>query len=169
MEATASATGGESNDADNILDGGAGRDTMTAKAEAAGSGTNFAENRLDGGDGRDALTAEIVGAGRSVVRGGAGNDTMTVIGGTGNVLEGGAGRDRMTGSANADEFLYVDPDAGNLGFDTIFGFQQSTDVVKLMGYGAGPSISGNVATLDDGTRITFDGLASIDASDFLLC
>jgi Ca2+-binding RTX toxin-like protein len=152
----------------NSLYGGNGNDTMEATATASGEGNITVTNTLCGGFGGDVLMAEVVGDGSSTVRGGADGDTLTVIGGQGNVLEGGAGDDTMTGGACADTFLYDSSTSGNLGNDTVLHFQQGIDIVELMGYAAAPTIEGNVATLSDGTTITFDDLAGIEADDFVI-
>lgn len=95
-----------------LLDGGAGFDTLRG-----GNG----DDRLVGRDGSDTLFGE------------AGNDQL--FGGNGaDRLDGGAGNDQMTGGLGADVFVYA------LGSDTIFGFQNDVDTLRveadLLGAGA---------------------------------
>ena len=94
---------GIGNDLDNIITGGA------------------FEQDLSGGKGNDTLNGN---AGDDVLSGGDGND----------VLEGGLGADSLDGGAGKDVFLYrLDDtaDLGNLGGDTIAGFEHGKDTINV--------------------------------------
>ncbi|PZQ51372.1 MAG: hypothetical protein DI556_04175 [Rhodovulum sulfidophilum] len=130
----------------NLLDGGDGNDTMKAVMALLTpdyfSQSGNVENRLNGGAGNDTLTGEIqnslaTGVWRSVVDGGAGADTLRVIGGQDNVLRGGPGQDQMWGGDGADRFVFL-----ALGDST----QAARD--SILGFGAGDRIG--VAAIDAG-------------------
>jgi Ca2+-binding RTX toxin-like protein len=75
------------------------------------------ENYLDGGAGNDTVIGRVAEGtnGASFLKGGTGNDNLTVVGGSGNVLEGGSGKDLLTGGAGSDML------AGGDGKDTLEG------------------------------------------------
>lgn len=104
-------------DALNDLSGGSGNDSLHARIRANVYTDFTLENRLSGGGGADVLRAEIVVtfesgednvlSSRSELRGGSGDDALTVVGGQANLLDGGTGADRMTGGTG-DETYVVD-------------------------------------------------------------
>jgi Ca2+-binding RTX toxin-like protein len=115
--------GGEGND---LLYGDAGNDTIDGGA---------GDDRLFGGEGNDSL---VGGTGSDRLFGGAGNDTLTGAAGS-DVLEGGAGNDTLTGGEGADIFRIVnETDAG---IDEITDFTTGVDKIKLVGFGAGATVS----------------------------
>lgn len=158
--------------ATNLSYGGAGNDYLEARAMAPG---NEGMNHLDGGPGHDTLVA-LIGEetfGFSDLFGDIGNDDLTVFGGDGNRLEGGLGNDDLTGSIGQDNFVYEKPESDNLGWDDIFGFEDDFDKVVLDGYAREDLSIDNVrdiATLSDGTRISFanfEGVLTQDDFDFV--
>jgi Ca2+-binding RTX toxin-like protein len=116
---------GGSNDRfhDDIVDGGAGDDTISAFGIVHGGADNdtiFGSKQVFGDGGHDKLSVGNVG---STLRGGEGNDTLT--GGTdADFLQGGGGNDSLSGGTGADVLA---GDAGNdtlrggADFDTMFG------------------------------------------------
>jgi len=173
LEAVATATGDVGVFAQNELLGGSGNDHLEATANATGTADVMATNHLDGGSGDDTLVGIISEdtLGFSDLFGDTGDDDLTAIGGEGNVLEGGRGDDNLRGSSGQDNFVYEGPPSGNLGWDTIFGFEDNKDKVVLEGYTSDDlSIDNarNVATLSDGTRITFaDFEGVLNQDDFV--
>jgi len=164
--------------ASNLMYGGNGQDVMDGTAAASGTDPS-AMNHMDGGNGNDVLIGRIVegSTGFSHLSGGSGDDDLKVFGGECNILEGGSGDDALCGSDNRDGFLYIRPNSGDLGFDTITMFQQggvgAGDKVGLAGYSIGDltiNTATDTAVLSDGTQIYFSGLGddlSIDDFNFL--
>jgi Ca2+-binding RTX toxin-like protein len=164
--------------ASNLMYGGNGHDIMDGTASASGTDPS-AINHMDGGAGDDVLVGRISdgSTGFSHLSGGAGEDDLKVFGGECNILDGGAGDDALCGGDNRDGFLYIRPNTGDLGFDTITMFQQggvgADDKVGLVGYSIGDltiSTATDTALLSDGTQIYFSGLGgdlSIDDFNFL--
>lgn len=102
------------NGADNVLDGGAGVDTVSYASAAAGVSVSLAQGaqQITGGAGSDTLlNFENLGGSNF-------NDTLTGDAGA-NALEGRAGNDTLSGGAGADVFGY---DASGNGIDTITDF-----------------------------------------------
>jgi serralysin len=156
-------------DAQNVLDGGSGTDhleaTVTRTCEEEDLDCDLvahAENHLEGGSGNDALFAaiapDVIGA--SILRGGNGNDELTVSGGTGNELDGGKGEDllfagegddRMSGGKDRDK-IYFDL-AVDQGSDTLADFDARRDALRF----AGIDDLGNPGLTDD-----LDAISSFD-------
>lgn len=151
-----------------------------AQDTGQGMDTLIKVENVTSGEGDDRLTGN--GA-RNELNGGAGNDTLagggnadTLIGGAGmDVLRGDAGNDMLYGGSEADRFVFDD----GFGRDTIFDFQDGTDVIDLRKYAgladfADLTIRANAdgfAVIDLGSdEITLAGIGtgSLDASDFLL-
>ena len=101
-----------------------------------------------------------------------GDDELTVFGGDGNRLEGGRGNDDHTGGSGQDNFVYVKSESGDLGRDTISGFEDNKDKVLLDGYTLDDLAIDNLnqmATLSDGTTIRFDGFTgTLTEADFVV-
>ena len=104
------------------------------------------------------------GANATRMIGGSGSDTLVA----GNAL----GSATMTGGAGADAFVFFKQAAGGAN-DLITDFS-AQDSVYILGYDAGGSASqlqaaatvssaGVVLTLNDGTKLTFSNLTSVDA------
>ncbi len=149
------------NSGNNVLNGGAGNDTLsyefatagvtvrltTSAAQATGgSGSDTIRNfeNLIGSDYADNLTGD---ANNNILRGGSGDDVLS--GGAGNdTLEGGAGLDRMTGGTGADTYLFSslsDLGLGDLA-DQITGFSSSEgDKIDLSALDANPLTQANEA------------------------
>ena len=108
LTAIAQALGEDASDAENLVRGGSGDDTLYAEATALAGGlqaeANDARNLLFGGEGNDNLTGTISegSPGSNLLSGGAGDDEISAMGGTDNRLSGGGGRDRLVGSAGSD-------------------------------------------------------------------
>jgi len=104
------------------------------------------------------------------IYGGSGNDIFT--GGTGNDwIFGGYGGDQLTGGAGSDNFYYDDAaQSTSLGFDTIFGFDDSADTIDLpfAVTGLAAPASGNLsnASFDTDLSAAFAGLTSHEAGMF---
>lgn len=173
----------------NVLKGGDGNDRLEAYLEVAldnapENASSLAQNRLDGGARDDTLIATVAAGsvGASILKGGSGNDKLTVIGGTDNELDGGIGRDTLTsgvgndhmiGGADADRFVF----APQNGHDTVE-FEKGADRIDLKGY-AGSGIhafadldidlvgSDSVIRFDADNDITVAGVANLAADDFL--
>src|SRR5262249_19727859 len=107
------------NSSNNVLDGGAGVDTVDYSSTSHGIVVNLSQHLATGGD----IAADQLLNIENVV-GGSGSDSLTGDAGA-NVLDGGAGADTMTGGAGDDAY-YVDS-AGDVvvenmgdGIDTVF-------------------------------------------------
>jgi Ca2+-binding RTX toxin-like protein len=101
-------------DAADIIDGGSGNDRIFGGA---------GNDRLSGGTMNDTING---GTQDDRLNGGSGNDTLR--GGTGrDTLDGGAGSDLLVGGRSADTFRF-DTALGN---DTISGFQDNIDTIRL--------------------------------------
>jgi len=149
---------------DDSLGGGSGVDTINA-----GSGNDA----VGGGDFGDLIYG---GLGNDFLAGGAGDDTIYGEGGN-DTINGGSGDDEIRGGSGADTFVFAAFNAGEI--DTVFGFEDGTDVIRLHGVTGGFSgltitdqtIGGiNFAQLEyDGHIIRLGGVnsAQIDASDFI--
>ena len=100
-------------------------------------------------------------AGTPVTIGGSGNHTSTAE------IEIITGRD-----GSPDEFIFIKPDSGNLGSDTIIGFEDGTDELTLTGYSLADysvttDASGNsMVTLSDSGSITLEAASSSSDLDF---
>ncbi len=143
------------------------------------SGNNFlfagtgAATLFGGGNG-DELFAQ--GSAGQALHAGAGNETL--FGGFASGADtfyGSAGRTEMVGGSGNDTFVFTNGQAG--GNDLIQGFTSGPDKIDLQGYGS-KEVSkaldsqvqhdGSVTiTLSDHTRITFAGISSLSASDFI--
>lgn len=149
------------NSGNNVLNGGAGIDTLSYESASAGitlrmttsaaqatggSGSDSIRNfeNLTGSDFADTFTGS---SGNNILRGRDGNDVLN--GGDGNdVLEGGAGMDRLTGGAGADTYLFSS--LADLGLndlaDQITGFSSSEgDTIDLSALDANPLTQANDA------------------------
>lgn len=172
----------------NILNGGSGNDRLEATISAVPNpyspGTSTVENRLDGGWGDDVLIATVTAGslGSSFLKGGFGDDKLTVVGGTGNVLDGGAGRDcliggtgddHMIGRAGADRFVF----APQNGHDKVE-FDKGWDKIDLKAFAAvgihafadlDIDVGGgdSIVRFDAANDITVEGVTDLSADDFL--
>lgn len=90
----------------NVLNGGAGIDTLSYAQSAAGVIVNLLTNQVSGGDAQGDMIA-----GFENVVGSAFNDTITGNAGN-NVIEGGAGADIINGGAGNDTASYASSNAG---------------------------------------------------------
>ncbi|SOC45858.1 hemolysin type calcium-binding protein [Rhizobium subbaraonis] len=172
----------------NVLYGGAGNDrlaaTITSVPASYSPGTFSVENRLDGAWGDDVLIATVTAGslGSSFLKGGFGDDKLTVVGGTGNVLDGGAGRDwliggtgddYMIGRAGADRFVFA-PQNGHDKVD----FDKGWDKIDLKAFAAvgihafadlDIDVGGgdSIVRFDTANDITVAGVTDLSADDFL--
>jgi Ca2+-binding RTX toxin-like protein len=100
----------------NDVSGGSGDDVLRARIDAVAYDRLEATNDLAGGSGNDSLRAEIIVGfsnensnpvliTRSELRGGSGDDVLTVAGGQTNLLDGGIGADRMTGGTGNETYV----------------------------------------------------------------
>jgi len=116
-------------DGDNYVDGGADNDTITIAGDGdnevyGGAGNDIislgnGDNYVDGGAGNDTIT---VGNGDNEVLGGAGNDTITVGNGD-NTITGGLGADAITLGSGVNTLIYESAaDSSGLNIDTVTGF-----------------------------------------------
>ena len=136
------------------------------------AGTNF----LVAGAGNETLNASgATGANWMSMGNSAGANATRMIGGSGadTLIAGAAlGSATMTGGAGADAFVFFKQAAGGAN-DLITDFS-AQDSVYILGYDAGGSASqlqaaatvssaGVVLTLNDGTKLTFSNLTSVDA------
>jgi len=152
----------EGDGGNNVLNGGAGIDTLTYVHATGGVSVSLALSsaQTTGGAGVDtislfenltgsALADTLTGStaaniltgldGADSLNGGSGNDTLV----------GGAGDDTLTGGANADHFVYADgpvPGGAGLGVDTITDFSHSLgDQLDLSGLDANTTVGGDQA------------------------
>ncbi|NVP57818.1 calcium-binding protein [Mycoplana rhizolycopersici] len=187
LEASLDVRGG-SYEVANVLVGGWGDDrletTISATPGLSPTGTSSVENRLDGGWGDDVLIATVTAGslGSSFLKGGFGDDKLTVVGGTGNVLDGGAGRDwliggtgddHMIGRAGADRFVFA-PQNGHDKVD----FDKGWDKIDLEAFAAvgihaftdlDIDVGGgdSIVRFDAANDITVAGVTDLSAEDFL--
>jgi len=158
----------EGNDANNVLNGGAGADTVsyehagaavtvrlaiTAAQNTGGAGTDTLSGfeNLTGSAFDDALTGSTAAnvlmglGGADTLNGGAGADTL--IGGAGNdILVGGSGADVLTGGLDADRFVFnalADSAPGTP--DLVTDFVHGTDIFDLSAIDANTTSAGNQA------------------------
>ncbi|MCI4661398.1 MAG: heparin lyase I family protein [Neomegalonema sp.] len=148
-----------------------GNDTLYGEGGADLLNGMEGDDTLHGGDGNDRAYG---GLGNDFVFGGLGNDI--VHGASGNdYLDGEAGNDRYYGGEGADIFAFV---IGS-GVDTIYDFEQGTDVIALSGYGftgfddlagsitrAGTSSVRISLTGEDAILLRSSAIEEWDASDF---
>ncbi len=155
---------------ENRVAGGEGDDTIASLilvgAETGGGDADLL-NRVDGGGGNDTITGQSQPAGRSVLIGGDGHDTLIVLDGFGNRLDGGAGRDRLIAGAGDDILLggegadtFCFEPFGSQGADTIRDFDKDRDRLLLFGMtdrgkpGLADDFADAVAWIvDDGTDV----------------
>ena len=175
---TATGTNGD------VVFGGSGTLTFVGGAGPAsvlgtiGSVTVFggsgSEVLRGGSDGNNLLQA---GAGAATLFGGGSGDTLKAAGSQSQVLQAGRGNETLVGSAAAgshDQFVFVQGTAG--GQDLIQGFT-TLDKIDLQGYGPNAitdalnsqskSALGVTITLSDHTQITFAGISSLTAANFI--
>lgn len=132
---------------------GAGSSSVVALAESGGSLTLFSP------------------VAHNTLLAGAGNETLNAAGGTaGNDLFAGSGSASMVGGAGPDVFAFVKSlTAGGGGSDTIAGWTNN-DSLAVLGYGGGgivsqTSVNGSaLITLNDGTKITVEGVSNVPVS-----
>ena len=116
-------------DGDDILNGGAGADTIQGNGGNDIINGNGGADDIDGGDGDDVIKG---GGGNDLIFGGAGNDDINgnngndiIFGGTGNdTLTGGGGDDQLDGGDGDDTLKGADDNdtlLGGAGNDTLIG------------------------------------------------
>lgn len=130
----------------------------TAQALHAGAGNET----LFGGSGADTFYGS---AGTTQMVGGFGSDTF--VAGTGSAT--------ITAGLTGNLFAFTDGQAG--GTESISGFTSGRDLIDLQGYGKNEvtkalksqtvTSGGDTITLSDHTTITFAGVSSLSASDFV--
>ena len=144
------------------MGGGTGRDTMSAGDGNDSVGGGEGDDSIDGGAGNDFLA----GGGRNdTINGGAGDDTINA----------GAGDDVMIGGGGSDLFIFNEFVDGET--DTIFGFENGQDTIRLRGV-EGQGLQGRLDALDvtnttvdgdAGVRLTYNGhtilISGVSASD----
>lgn len=154
---------GDMSQATNTLFGDGGDDHLTARIDLGSVYGTSGINRLSGGAGDDVLLATIVkGDGweedvvaRSELKGGDGNDRLTVRGGDGNILWGNLGDDTLIGGSGADRLI------GGQGADYLRGNGGADTFVFMSARGAGLDERDQIADF----RIGVDAIdvAAIDA------
>jgi Ca2+-binding RTX toxin-like protein len=121
-----------------------------------------------GGDGNDIIEGQV---GHDVLFGGAGNDT----------IRGGYGVDHMQGDAGIDTFVFsiLNDSNATYGVDTIYNFEDGTDLIDLSTLDAsGISSFSDLTVADDGSVTTItgnsnnfelklNGIYTIDENDFV--
>ncbi len=175
---------------DNILDGGAGTDTVSyayiggavtvslatqgvsQSTGSSGNDTLISIENLTGSNYNDSLTGSIAanrltgGYGADRINGGKGNDTL--LGGKGNdTLVGGAGQDRMTGGTETDTFDFNSAaESTTLAMDRITDFNAGQgDKIDLSTIDANTGIAGNQAFASLTSNTTaFDNATSFTAA-----
>ncbi|MGC2857252.1 nidogen-like domain-containing protein [Novispirillum sp. DQ9] len=128
------------NRGNNILDGGAGNDTVSYEMAATGVRVDLRQTTAQvTGDGTDTLrgfenlTGSVYGDtltgtnGANILSGLSGDDTL-LAGGGNDVLIGGDGADVLTGGAGTDRFRYLSTSEGG---DTITDFTPRTDRLEF--------------------------------------
>jgi Ca2+-binding RTX toxin-like protein len=133
---------------------------MGNKAQALHAGAG--NETLFGGAGADTFYG---GSGSSQIFGGFGADTF--VAGTGGAT--------ITAGLSSNLFAFYNGQAG--GTESISGFVSGRDLIDLQGYGTNEvtkalksqqlTPGGDVITLSDHTTITFAGIGSLSASDFV--
>ena len=129
--------------------GNSGAITLTVGAGGGHIQAGIGAVSITGGTGADVLAA---GSGTDVFTLGNGADQVTFGGGTASV----------TGGAGADSYVFQ---AGSHGNDTITGFKQGKDSLRMVGFSgtgiaSGTIVSGStLLTLSDGTTIDLVGVA----------
>jgi Ca2+-binding RTX toxin-like protein len=105
------------------LSGGIGNDTIVGNSTNDRLLGGKGADELDGGFGNDTLKGD---KGYDLLEGSFGNDKL--LGGKGrDTLDGGRGNDTLNGNLGADTFSFRESD----GVDTIFGFQDDIDTIRL--------------------------------------
>jgi Ca2+-binding RTX toxin-like protein len=163
----------EGDGANNVLNGGAGTDTVSYEHAGAAVTVSLAIGTAQntGGAGTDTLSGfeNLMGSafddaltgttGANVLTGLAGNDTLnggagadTLVGGAGNdTLVGGSGADILTGGLDADRFVFSAlGDSAPGAPDSITDFTHGTDLIDLSAIDANTSLSGNQAFVFSG-------------------
>ena len=147
-----------------LVYGGTGGNNLlfagTGSATLFGGGDG--DQLFGGGTQAQALHA---GAGNETLFGGSGGDTFF----------GSAGSTQMFGFSGSNTYVFTNGQAG--GTDTITGFTSGRDQIDLQGYSKNEvtkalksqtmTSGGDTITLSDHTTITFAGVNSLSASDFV--
>ena len=148
-----------------IVSGNSGTFTLAADASPYGIVTVSGDGVVQLADDVDNVVQ--IGSGSGLVRGGAGNDTITASI-QGSQLDGGSGDDTLIGNNGRDEFVYS---AGD-GNDQFENFDPTYDTVNLVDVGVesfydlqqliedGPA--GATINFPDGGSVSFDGVAASD-------
>lgn len=179
----------EINILDNTISGTPNRDLLRGTADAdringledddrlygnAGNDTLFGNDGNDlvyGGDDNDWVSG---GNGSDRLYGDAGNDTLLgdagddiLYGGAGDdILNGGAGKDRLYGDAGRDTFVL----ARGMGIDTIYGFEDGVDLLRLDGLNFNDlkivqlGTSTQISTTDPGTEEILASLSNTNST-----
>ena len=147
-----------------MFGGGNGDQLFSAGNEAqalhAGSGNETLFGAF--GSGADTFYGS---SGKTQITGGTGADTFVA----------GTGAASITAGLSNNEFVFYNGQAG--GTESISGFVSGRDLIDLQGYGKNEvanalksqhqTAGGDVITLSDNTTITFAGVNSLSASDFV--
>ncbi|WP_353339250.1 calcium-binding protein [Pelagimonas sp. KU-00592-HH] len=105
------------------LSGGIGNDTIVGNSTSDRLMGGKGADELNGGFGNDTINGD---KGYDHLEGSFGNDKL--LGGKGrDTLDGGRGNDTLNGNLGADTFSFRESD----GVDTIFGFQDDIDTIRL--------------------------------------
>ncbi len=156
----------------NTIDGTDSSDILTGTSQ---------QDLINGLGGNDFISGDkqndyiLGGAGNDFIYANAGNDTIiggdgidNLYGGAGNdVIRGGNGADNLYGNAGADTFIF-DAFSYNPGNDSVFDFQDGTDLISLRGAGFSDANIDN-SPFGVGTTISVFGqtlatLVNVDAS-----
>jgi len=145
-----------------LFGGGSGDQLFGNGTEAQALHADAGNETLSGGSGADTFYGS---AGSTRMFGGFGSDTFVA----------GTGAATITAGLTSNLFVFTDGQAG--GTESISGFTSGRDLVDLQGYGKNEvtkalksqhvTSAGDTITLSDHTTITFAGVNSLSASDFV--
>ncbi len=158
----------------NFLFAGTGKATLFGGGNGDQLFANGSQDQaLHAGAGNETLFGGFA-SGADTFYGGSGHDVITI--GSADTFVAGTGTATVTAGLGSDRFVFTDGEAG--GKATITGFTQGSDKIDLQGYGkdevakalASQDKSGgsDSITLSDHTKITFVGINSLTASDFVV-
>jgi Ca2+-binding RTX toxin-like protein len=158
---------------DQLYGGTKGGDVLVASTGnetlLGGAGGN---NTIWGGTGNDLIVLTggnnntVVGgaSGNQTIWAGSGGDVITLNGANTDVVAGTGGMDTINAGTGADDFLFINGQAG--GVSIINGFNPTNDHIDLVNYAANSytvaSVAGSTSiTLSDHTQIVLNGVSHL--------